>query len=346
MANLYYSNIFYNDVDRDREAPWRAELQEFRQMLRQEMRQMREMMERMYMGPIRNRRENLAHNDDGIRVKPTCHQRLAPINRAPVYEDLSDDDVSCIQPVSNHIYESPNRKTVHEENVSYSKKVELPLEKQHVQPQPLVPTTIPVEEYPPQARPITITTEINDNGDSFEEDNQVEGDVKKKIFGEIIMEGDENEKSCLGTIYVDFSKYLSPEEPRAIYEDFSKYLSSEESCAIYEDFSKYLSPEEPRVTHRKENSRTSFFQVGVSDVGRNLLIFSMKTKIENMFKIILKQHRLIRSLPIRGQWKYKRKALIVKPRLYVFFFTRTRFASSFISFLTRIGFVLFLFLLE
>jgi len=29
-----------------------------------------------------------------------------------------------------------------------------------------------------------------------------------------------------------------------------------------------------------------------------------------------------------------------------FFFTRTRFASSFISFLTRIGFVLFLFLLE
>jgi hypothetical protein len=54
------------------------------------------------------------------------------------------------------------------------------------------------------------------------------------------------------------------------------------------------------------------------DVGRNLLIFSMKTKIEKMFKIILKQHRLIRSLPIRRQWKYKRKDLIVKPRLYVF----------------------------
>jgi hypothetical protein len=29
MANLYYNNNFYNDVDRDREAPWRAELQEF-----------------------------------------------------------------------------------------------------------------------------------------------------------------------------------------------------------------------------------------------------------------------------------------------------------------------------
>jgi len=44
----------------------------------------------------------------------------------------------------------------------------------------------------------------------------------------------------------------------------------------------------------------------------------MKTTIENMFKIILKQHRLIRNLPIRRQWKYKRKDLIVKPRLYVF----------------------------
>jgi hypothetical protein len=151
MANLYYSNIFYNDVDRDREDPWRAELQEFRQMLRQEMCQIREMMERMYMGPIRNRRKNLVHNDDGIRVKPTCHQRLAPINRAPVYKDFGDNDVSCVQPISNHIYEFPNKKTVYEENVSYSKKVELPLERQHVQPQPLVPTTIPLEEYPPQA---------------------------------------------------------------------------------------------------------------------------------------------------------------------------------------------------
>jgi hypothetical protein len=55
------------------------------------------------------------------------------------------------------------------------------------------------------------------------------------------MEGDEKEKSCLSVIYVDFSKYLSLEESR--------------------------------VTYRKENSRTSFFQVGVSDVGWNLLIF-------------------------------------------------------------------------
>jgi hypothetical protein len=105
--------------------------------------------------------------------------------------------------------------------------------------------------------------------------------ISIKKYLEKLLWKETKRKSCLGTIYEDFSKYLSPEEPRAIYEDFSKYLSSEEPCAIYEDFSKYLSPEEPRVTYRKENSRTSFFQVGVSDVGRNLLIFSMKTKIEN-----------------------------------------------------------------
>jgi len=41
--------------------------------------------------------------------------------------------------------------------------------------------------------------------------------------------------------------------------------------------------------------------VDVSDVGRNLLIFFVKTKIEKMFKIILKQHRLFRSLHARRQ---------------------------------------------
>jgi hypothetical protein len=84
------------------------------------------------------------------------------------------------------------------------------------------------------------------------------------------MEGDEKEKSCLSTIYVDFSKYLSPEERHAIYVDLSKYLF----------------PKEPCVTCRKENSRTKFFQVDVSDVGRNLLIFSVKTKIKKISKII------------------------------------------------------------
>jgi len=69
---------------------------------------------------------------------------------------------------------------------------------------------------------------------------------KKKKIGEIFMEGDEKEQSCLIASYVDLSKSFSPEEPR--------------------------------VAFRKENSRTSFFQVRVSDVGHNLLIFSEKMK--------------------------------------------------------------------
>jgi hypothetical protein len=94
----------------------------------------------------------------------------------PFVDRFLDNDVSCVRPVCNHIYESLNRKPVYEENVSYGEKVELPSEKQYVQPQPLVSTNVPMEEYPPQAQLITITTEINNNGDSFEENNKVEDD--------------------------------------------------------------------------------------------------------------------------------------------------------------------------
>jgi hypothetical protein len=41
-----------------------------------------------------------------------------------------------------------------------------------------------------------ITTKTNNNGDSFEENNKVEDDIKKKKFGRIFIEGDEKEKSC------------------------------------------------------------------------------------------------------------------------------------------------------
>jgi hypothetical protein len=44
------------------------------------------------MGPNHNHRDNDAHDGNGIRVRPILHQRLAPINRPPVYEDLSDDE--------------------------------------------------------------------------------------------------------------------------------------------------------------------------------------------------------------------------------------------------------------
>jgi hypothetical protein len=151
MANQHNGDDPLNDTARDREVVSRAEFQVFRQTMQHEMRQIREMMEHMYMGPIRNHMDNLVHNDDGIQVRYTRHQRLVPINQASVYEDLSDDDISCVQPVSNHIYESPNWKFVYEENVSYSEKVELPSEKQYMQPQPLVPTIVQVEESPPQA---------------------------------------------------------------------------------------------------------------------------------------------------------------------------------------------------
>jgi hypothetical protein len=115
--------------------------------------------------------------------------------------------------------------------------VELSSKKQNLQPQPLVTPTIPMKEYPPHVQLITITTEINNNGESYEENNKVEDDIKEKIFGGIFMEGYEKEKLWLSAIYVDFSKYLSPNKPR--------------------------------VTYLKENSRTSFFQVGVSNVRRN-----------------------------------------------------------------------------
>jgi len=131
------NNNFYNDVVRDREAPWRAEFQEFWQI-----------MQTMQQGPIRNHMDNLVHNDDGIWVRPIRHQRPAFINRPPVYENLNDDAESCIRPVCNRIYEFSNRKPVYEENICYNEKVELPSEIQYVQPQPLCPTTIPVEEYP------------------------------------------------------------------------------------------------------------------------------------------------------------------------------------------------------
>jgi hypothetical protein len=116
-----------------------------------------------------------------------------------------------------------------------------------VQLQPLVPTTVVCT----RGRISTTSTahhdhHINNNGDSFKEKNKVEDDIKEKIFGGIFMEGDEKEKLCLNAIYVDFFEYL------------------------------FL--EESRVTYCKENSMASFLQLGVSDVGRNLLIFSMKTK--------------------------------------------------------------------
>ena len=81
-----------NNATQYREAPVRAEVQELQQMMQmvqQEMHQIREMMEHMHMGPIRYHKDNLAHEDDGIRVRPIPHQRPTPINQPPSYDDFS-----------------------------------------------------------------------------------------------------------------------------------------------------------------------------------------------------------------------------------------------------------------
>jgi hypothetical protein len=81
------------------------------------------------------------------------------------------------------------------------------------------------------------------------------------------------------------------------------------------------------------------------NVGRNLLIFSMKTKIEKMSKIILKQHCWIRSLPVRRQWKYKRKDLIVKPGFYFILFLYLELRLYFLYLLGLYLLYLFIFLI-
>jgi hypothetical protein len=74
------------------------ELQQIQQTMQQKMRQemlqiqeIQEMMKRMHIGHNRNHRDNDAHDDDGIQVRPIPHERPAPINRPPVF-DLSDGE--------------------------------------------------------------------------------------------------------------------------------------------------------------------------------------------------------------------------------------------------------------
>jgi hypothetical protein len=90
-----------------------------------------------------------------LELKQETQQVFRNINDAiirltgrPFVDRFLDNDVSCVRSICNHVYESPNRKPVYEEKISSDEKVELPSEKQYVQPQSLVPTTVPVEEYP------------------------------------------------------------------------------------------------------------------------------------------------------------------------------------------------------
>ena len=59
---------------------------------------------------------------------------------------------------------------------------------------------------PPPTQLATFTTK----GDIyFEENNEVEEDIHEGTNGGTFMEVEENEESCLGEVYVDFSNYIS-----------------------------------------------------------------------------------------------------------------------------------------
>ena len=84
MTNQCNCDNSLNDAARDREVLLRVEFQEFQQSMQQELCQLREMMERMHIGPNRNNRDDAAHDDNGIRVRPIPHRQPAPINPPPV----------------------------------------------------------------------------------------------------------------------------------------------------------------------------------------------------------------------------------------------------------------------
>ena len=173
-------------------------------------------------------------------------------------------DVSHNHQVHHHLQNAPNRPIAYEENFKYGERyvedvsqVELPSKKIYVQPQSLLPMTTSIEEqlpppppqlqppppqlqpHPPQMQPplppMQLTTFTIKGDDFCEENNEVEEDVHEETNKGIFMEIEEKEESCLGEVYLDFSKYIFAEEPRK------------------------HSP--------KENLRTSYFQEGETDVG-------------------------------------------------------------------------------
>jgi hypothetical protein len=55
---------------------------------------------------------------------------------------------------------------------------------------------------------ITFTTK---GDDSYEENNEIEKDDRKRTNGKILLEVEEKEKSSLGEIYIDYSKSIYAE---------------------------------------------------------------------------------------------------------------------------------------
>jgi hypothetical protein len=161
MANSYYSNNYSNEFIREREFVSRTDYQRY--IKRSKARSQQAHFQEQVLQSMRELLDEFL--DDMKRRTNTIVNKYGG---------------SCVGAVHNRDPESPNRHPAYEENINYGENdvevinlVELPSEKQFVQPLPFVPTTAPMEEHPPppppQAQLITITTEEKSNGDSFEE---------------------------------------------------------------------------------------------------------------------------------------------------------------------------------
>jgi len=93
MTNQHNGDNPPNNAASEREAPSRAEFQEFQETMQQIIQRLQHTLEQMQiMGPIQNHKDDDAHDDDGIRVRPVHHPRHALINHPPTYDNFSDDE--------------------------------------------------------------------------------------------------------------------------------------------------------------------------------------------------------------------------------------------------------------
>ncbi len=96
MANQRTGRNLSNDIDREGQALSRAKFMEFQRETLQAQDALLEIQEaiaRVPMGPIQNRCNYRARDDDGIRIRYVHNRNHAPLNRPPAYEeDFSDDE--------------------------------------------------------------------------------------------------------------------------------------------------------------------------------------------------------------------------------------------------------------
>lgn len=95
MANQRNGRNLSNDIDQEGQALSRAEFMEFQHETLQAQHLLLEIQEalaRVPMGPIQNRCDYRARDDNGIHIRYVHNHNHAPLNRPPTYEeDFSDD---------------------------------------------------------------------------------------------------------------------------------------------------------------------------------------------------------------------------------------------------------------